>query len=47
MDRTIIEGRGGERINVNRREGIRWLPGLAAAPLRTTTRVLELQPVRV
>lgn len=40
-----VEGGGGERMNVSRRDGIRWPPGLTAAPLRMTTRGLELQPV--
>ncbi len=36
----IVEGGSGERMNVSTGEGIRWPPGLTAAPLRTTTGVL-------
>lgn len=43
----IAEGGGGERMNVSSRDGILWPPGLTAAPLRTTTKGLELQPVYV
>ncbi len=40
-----VEDGGGERMNVSRRDGIRWPPGLTAAPLSITARGLELQPV--
>lgn len=43
----IAMGGGGERMNVSRRDGIRWPPGLTAAPPRTTTRDLKLRPVGV
>lgn len=32
-------------MNVSRRDGIRWPPGLTVAPLRTATRGQELRPV--
>lgn len=44
MIRGAVEGGGGERMNVSRRDEIRWPPCLTAAPLRTT-RGLELWPV--
>lgn len=42
MIRRTVEGGGGGRMNVSRRDEIRWPPCLTAAPLRTTTRGLEL-----
>lgn len=42
-----VEGGGGERMNVSRRDEIRWPRCLTAAPLRTTTRGPQLRPVYV